>query len=315
MSVQQSFGYSLAAFEQPANTSQYIQRFTAEYIQRYELFINVERYATIIGNFMRFCPPKGVTIAGIEAVCMFTSLSFFVDDQLENYDSRYLESYQAILTGRRLPQSKPEQALLELLNFAEALSQSSQISQDSFRQHLSHYFAAQQWERDVVKRERYRFTEADYRRYRPDAIALLPYLALLKLAEHIDEQRFAPLQKTQLVYLEQLSAKIAYLDNDLYSWESEQDEPTALNLVKVIKEQSGLSWQESLQRVITLRNRTVEEFIHIRDAALAEADAAELRRYIELMEYAMTGNFEAMKQLKLNSLRYQLPANCLAAVA
>ncbi len=306
MEVQKTFGYPLAAFVQPLDKSDYIQSFTADYIRRHQLFADVNRYTTIIWNFMRFCPPSEVTFEGLDAVCMFTSLSFFIDDQLADNNLVCLERYQTLINNFRSPETASEQALFELLQHTEALSQLHQISSNSFRQHLLSYIAAQQWERDLLTAHRPHFTVADYQRYRPDAIALLPYLALLKLAENIDDSQFNPLQRSRLLFMEQLATRIAYLDNDLCSWRSEQNEPTALNLVKVFKENLALSWEESFQEVYALRNTTVERYLQNRNEALSEANTAELRRYIELIECAVTGNFAAMQQLKSHKLRYEL---------
>ena len=306
MEIQADFGYALATFEQPPNKSDYIQSFTADYIRRHALFSDVNRYTNIIWNFMRFCPPSEVTFEGLDAVCMFTSLSFFIDDQSDHDDLAYLERYQTLINGLRLPETLSEQALFELLQHAKKLSQLHKISSDPFRQHLLNYVAAQRWERNLLNMGQACFTVEDYQRYRPDAIALLPYLALLKLAENIDDSQFNPLQRSRLLFMEQLATRIAYLDNDLYSWRSEQNEPTALNLVKVFKENLALSWEESFQRVYAFRNATVERYLQNREEALNEDNTVELRRYIELIECAITGNFEAMKQLKLHKLRYEL---------
>ena len=255
---------------------------------------------------MRLCTPSEVTFEGLDAACMFTSLSFFIDDQLSRNNDVYLERYQTLINDFRLPETPLEQALFELLQHAEALSQLHQIRSTSFRQHLLNYVTAQQWKCNMLDADHAHFTVEDYQRYRPDAIALLPYLALLKLAENIDESRFSPMQRSRLLFMEQLVTRIAYLDNDLDAWQREQNEPTALNLVKVFKENLALSWEESCQEVYALRNATVECYLRNREEALNEEGTVELMRYLELIECAVTGKFEAMEQLKLHKFRYDI---------
>ncbi|MEO1296517.1 MAG: hypothetical protein AAFW75_12050 [Cyanobacteria bacterium J06636_16] len=304
--VENVFGYPLTIFEQTSDKSDYIQSFTADYIRRHELFVDVNRYTTLVWNFMRLCTPSEVTFEGLDAVCMFTSLSFFIDNQLANDNHTYLERSQTLINDFRLPETPSEQALFELLQHAETLSQLNQISSTPFCQHLLNYIAAQQW-----KREGHAYlTVEDYQQYRPYAIALLPHLALLKLTENIDELQFSPLQKARLLFMEQLATRIVYLDNDLYAWQSDQNEPIALNLIKVFQENLALSWEESFQEVYALRNTTVERYLQNREEALGEENTFELRRYIELIECAVTGNFEAMKQLKLHKSRYERMIAC-----
>ncbi|EDX87088.1 hypothetical protein S7335_4795 [Synechococcus sp. PCC 7335] len=305
MKTAQPFSYQFARFEQPADKCLYLHSFIADYISRHQLFRKVERYTKIIGLFMRFCSPPDISFQGLNAICMFTTLSFFIDDQADKDNNCYLERFQSIIKGLRSPETNSENALIELLDFADRLSGRAQMNSDSFRQHLLNYIAAQQWERERISRSPSDFSLEGYYQYRPDAIALFPYLALLKLSEKIDELRFHPLQRSQLLFLEQLAAKIAYLDNDICSWQSERTEPTALNLVKVLKEESLLSWEKSLQEVTRIRNSTVERYVHNRDQLLQEADSIELRNYFSMLECSVTGNYEAMQHLKQQQLRYE----------
>ncbi|MEM8503985.1 MAG: terpene synthase family protein [Cyanobacteria bacterium P01_D01_bin.1] len=321
----QTCSYPLERFEQPVDKCRYLNSFIVDYISRYQLFDDVERYTKIIGLFMRFCTPPNVSFRGLDAVCMFTTLSFFIDDQSDKGNNRYLERYQEIITGKRSPVTQSENALSELLDFAQQLSESYRASADSFRQHLLGYITAQQWERECVNHSQGGFSIEDYRQYRPDAIALFPYLALLKLSENIDESRFFPLQKSQLLFLEQLAAKIAYLDNDICSWESERTDPTALNLIKIIKESSDLSWRDSFEEVLRLRNAAVELYSHNRDCArqvesvlkpaALESTTPVLNQYLSLLECSVTGNLKAMSCLKLGQLRYQPSVSSLAMTA
>ena len=274
-----TFGYPLSAFEQPVDKRLYLHSFIADYISRYQLFEDVERYATIIGLFMRFCIPPDISFPGLEAVCMFTTLSFFIDDQSDKSSNHYLERYQEIITGSGVPLTPSEQALSDLLDLVKRLSVQKHKDGDLFRQHLFNYIAAQQWERDTTRASNTGFTLEGYHQYRPDAIALFPYLALLRLSADIDDSQFHPLQRTQLLYLEQLTAKIAYLDNDLFSWQSERTDPTALNLVKVIKENSTLSWEDSFKKVLKLRNTTVELYIQNRGTILEEDQQFQIPDY------------------------------------
>ena len=309
MQAHQHFGYRLTSFEQPPDAWNDIQSFTADYIHRYQLFREVEHYTTIIGTFVRFCLPKAISIRGLKVICLFTTLCFFIDDCADKENNDYLAQYRELITGIRRPTKPSEKALNELLNLTEALSVVNNMSTKRFRQQFLNYLKAQQWERDFLKRANRGFNLNEYQRYRPDAIAAFPYFALLKLAKNIDEQRFHPLQSSRLLFLEQLSARIAYLDNDILSWQTECNEPTALNLVKVFIETLALSWHDSLERVLELRNATVELYIHNRDEALKEGVTPEPKDYCELIECTVTGNFEAMKRLKLHHLRYELDAN------
>lgn len=306
MKAKQNFNYSLTHFEQPEDNCRYLHLFIASYIEQYQLFRDVERYTKIIGLFMCLCSPPNVSLKGLEAVCMFATLSFFIDDQSDKGDVSCLKHYREIVQGLKTPQNKSENALKALLNLVDELAQFNPEKGTPFRQRLLDYIAAQQWERAYINRAQGGFRLKDYFRYRPDAIALLPYLALLKLSENIDERHCHPLQRHQLLFLEQLAVRIAYLDNDICSWESERLEPTALNLVKVLKEESALSWEDSLEEAIRTRNETVELYVRNRDYALQSSDAIALRRYLNLLECSVTGNFEAMERLKLCRLRYEL---------
>ena len=305
MKVTQSFIHPLTQFEQPVDKSLYLHSFITDYINRHQLFGDVERYTKIIGLFMRLCCPSNVSYKGLDAVCMFTTLSFLIDDQADKDDIRYLEQYREIVKGVRTPASQLEDALSELLDLVDDLSSRTQTNSDLFRQLFLDYIAAQQWERTYLNRSQGGFRLEDYLRYRPDAIALFPYLALLKLSEEIDELQGHSLQKAQLLFLEQLAARIAYLDNDICSWEFERSDPTALNLVKILKEEWTLSWNASLEEVMRTRDATVKLYVCNRDYALQVSDDASLKRYLTFIECSITGNFETLRRLKLQRLRYE----------
>ena len=304
MKAMESHCYSLARFEQPTDKRLYIGLFVADYIDRYQLFSNIEHYTEIIGLFMRLCAPPNVSFPGLDAICMFTTLSFFIDDQSKKGDTEHLKRYREVIKGLTTPQTKSERALYELLELVDSLSEFDRKQGDLFKQRFLDYIAAQAWERTHIRHAKRGFRLKEYYQYRPDAIALLPYLALLKLSEKIEDLSFHPLQKCQLLFLEQLATKIAYLDNDICSWEAERSEPTALNLVKVLKEERAISWNESLETVIKARDTTVALYVRNRDYALQTSDTLSLRRYLNVLECSMTGNLETMKRLKLHHLRY-----------
>ena len=174
----------------------------------------------------------------------------------------------------------------------DILARVGRWASDAWRQrlagHITEYLEGCRWERLIRMQGRVPRL-ATYSKLRLLVSAVFPCFDLAGIG--IDGRR---LDFVRNVYVEQLEVMannhICWV-NDIYGLDKEISEQTTSNLVVVLADQYGLTWDQALDRAIEMCNSELEAFTELA-AQLEQLDDTDSRAYVRALQAWMRGNLD-----------------------
>jgi len=292
------------ASEQPRSETDTMREFTREFVVRHNLSPKADALMETTVDFARFCVAPQTSRAGQQAACMYIAWLLFLDDS--PLQASRLEAFSTAFQADGCKDREgPRGAMTELKAAVQDLADSKGVRPQECQQRIVAMMAAQHWEQVTLAREGRGFSESEYARYRPDTIGNGALLSLMKLDAGIDLERLDPLTRARTRLLEELCNRLTALSNDVLSHHREEHDPTALSMVRVLVNTSGISWSEAVSQTTALHNREMENYARLRGELLAISKDPAVHRFIEITDADIAGNMASMEVI---ASRYRITA-------
>jgi hypothetical protein len=279
-----------------------MRELTAEYLGRHRLFADVERYVDTVVHFARFCTPPGTSDEGLACACMYMAWVLYLDDvsdgSVGEIGARTVDRYCRLVwslhhcDGHQEPSSSAEHALAELVSRVKRVADHRALAAREFCERVIEMMRAQLWERERSKVAT-SFSRSEYLQHRPAAIGNGAFVSIMKLDHAVDVGRFDQLEMARVVLLDELTTRLVYLSNDILSEHREASDASALSLVRVIAEETGLPWSEAVEQAVATHQRDVDSYRRVRQELL-ENGHPDTARLVLICDTDVAGNLAAM---------------------
>lgn len=290
------------AKEQPESEVDYMRDVTRDYIVRYNLFQDPDKYIKTTVDFARFCIAPRISQLGLAAACMYIAWLLFLDDSPEN--TAQVDLFSRVFQNDVSKDLKGSvRAVEELKTVTHQLAEANGLEPIEFGQRCIAMMQAQLWEQVTLAQERRPYSETEYSNYRPQTIGNSALLSLMKLDAGIDLEHLDPLAQARAGLLEELCNRLTSLSNDVLSHYRDENNPTELTIVRVLASKLGITWSEAVSQAIALHNREMNNYAHLRGEFLASSSDATIKRFIEITDADIAGNLAAMEAIRS---RYQV---------
>jgi 5-epi-alpha-selinene synthase len=219
----------------------------------------------------------------------------YVDKARQEYDSNKLatlhEQLSAILEGRLLESPEPVARALQDICKRVAGQPNGEAWLKRFVHEMKNYLQSNGWERSLSDAN----TAPDvstYLKMRLHTSACGPCLTIMAASTNIAPDA-AFLDHTYIkVLTDMANHQISYVNDGLF-FEKENREHNPSNLVAILRNEFGLSWQEAVNRVIDLANKEVIGFVRLKNLLPSfGSEDGQARRYVAGLELWIRGYVE-----------------------
>jgi 5-epi-alpha-selinene synthase len=219
----------------------------------------------------------------------------YVDKARQGYDSNRLARLHAqlfaVLDGQPLESAEPVAVALQDICKRVAAQSNRGAWPKHFACAVKNYLQSNGWER--------RLHDADaipdvstYLKMRLHTSACWPTFIIIAISSGIAPDA-AFLEHTYIkVLTDMANYQISYVNDGLF-FERENKEQNPSNLVIILRDELGLSWQEAVNRVIDMANREAIGFARLRNMLPSfGSEDGQVRQYLTGLELFMRGHIE-----------------------